>query len=103
MGGARTSGGDREAVARLVSEIRGFVSENFLYDDGGEEGLSKDDSFMEKGIIDSTGILEIVAFVEESYGISVQDDELIPENLDSIEKLAVFVARKRESLYEARS
>ena len=74
-------------------EFRKFIVENFLYgqDDG---NLTDDISFLEKGIIDSTGVLELVSFIEETYGIAVNDEELIPDNFDSLNKLSDFVARK---------
>ncbi|MBN1764002.1 MAG: acyl carrier protein [Sedimentisphaerales bacterium] len=75
-----------------IETIRGFVVENFLFGDG--EQLTDDMSFLENGIIDSTGILEVISFLEETYGISIQDDELVPENLDSINNIAVFVENK---------
>lgn len=73
-------------------EIREFVMQNFLFGDGGT--LLNDDSFLEKGIIDSTGILEVIAFIEKKYGINVDDSELLPENLDSINNIAAFLERK---------
>ena len=71
---------------QLKSEIRRFIIENFLYwqDDN---TLGDNISFLEKGLIDSTGILELVSFVEEKYEISVADEELVPDNFDSIKKL----------------
>ncbi|WP_258868246.1 acyl carrier protein [Alkalilimnicola ehrlichii] len=57
--------------------------------------LADDDSFLEQGIIDSTGIMEVIFFLEEEFGIRVDDDELIPENLDSVNRIARFVQRKR--------
>lgn len=77
---------------QLKSDIRNFIVENFLY--GKRDGLEDDVSFLEKGLIDSTGVLELVAFVEEKYGISVDDEELIPENFDSINRLSDFIIRK---------
>lgn len=75
-------------------EIREFIVENFLF--GGKDiPLGNDDSFLQKGFIDSTGILEVVSFIEEKFGISVEDDDLLPENLDSVSRLAKFIARKR--------
>ena len=74
------------------SKVREFVVENFLFGDG--ESLREDTSFMEEGIIDSTGILELVFFLEESFNISVEDDELIPENMDSLTSIAGFISRK---------
>ena len=78
----------------LKSEIKNFIIENFLY--GQNDGFGEDVSFMQKGIIDSTGILELVSFVEEKYGISVADDELIPDNFDSVNKLSAYINRKTE-------
>jgi acyl carrier protein len=78
----------------VEKEIRDFIVENFLF--GNREKLpADDDSFLQKGLIDSTGILEVVNFIEEKFGIRVEDDELLPENLDSVRSLAGFIARKR--------
>lgn len=78
----------------VKTDLRSFIVENFLYgeDDG---SLSDDISFLEKGIIDSTGVLELVSFIEESYGISVEDEELIPDNFDSLTKLWSYLTRKK--------
>jgi len=74
-------------------ELRRFIIDNFLF--GVEDSqFSDDDSFLEKGLIDSTGVLELVAFIEEQYGIRFQDDEIIPENLDSVNKLIQFLNKK---------
>ena len=74
--------------------LRDFILENFLYGDRNTP-LAADDSFSGRGIVDSTGILELVAFVETSFGISVADEEIVPENFDSIERLTRYVNRKR--------
>jgi len=74
-------------------ELRRFIIDNFLF--GVEDSqFSDDDSFLEKGLIDSTGVLELVGFVEEQYGIRFQDDEITPENLDSVNKLIQFLNKK---------
>jgi acyl carrier protein len=73
-------------------KVREFVVENFLFGDG--ESLKDDTSFMEEGIIDSTGILELVFFLEETFGFSVEDDELVPDNMDSLQNIARYVDRK---------
>jgi acyl carrier protein len=80
----------------IAQDIKDFVVSNFLY---GQEGqtLATDQSFLENGIIDSTGVLELVAFLEQQFGIAVADRELLPENLDSIQNAAAFVARKLAS------
>ena len=75
------------------TKIREFILENFMIGEG-EEELNGDNSFLEKGIIDSTGILELVMFVEETYGIEVADEEVIPENFDSVRKLGSYIKRK---------
>jgi len=72
--------------------IREFIVENFLF--GESNGLEEDTSFLEEGIIDSTGILELVTFLEEKFSISVKDDELVPENLDSINNVESYLLRK---------
>ena len=79
-----------------ASEIKAFIVSNFLF---GQEsnGFADDQSFLETGVIDSTGLLELVSFVEEKYGIAVGDRELVPENLDSLRNISSFVARKLES------
>ena len=75
-----------------ASLVREFVVENFLFGDG--EALKENTSFMEEGIIDSTGILELVFFLEETFGISVEDTELIPENFDSLTRISKYVETK---------
>lgn len=78
----------------IDEEIRKFVVDNFLFGQG-DEALSNEDSFIGKGIIDSTGVLELVNFLEETYKIKVKDEELVPDNLDSINHLVSFLNRKR--------
>jgi len=73
--------------------LRNFIVENFL-PSAGLDAFDNDDSFMEKGIIDSTGILELLEFIEETFSISVEDEEVIPDNLDSLNKLKSFIKRK---------
>ncbi len=73
-------------------KIRGFIVENFLF--GESERLQDDTSFLSSAIIDSTGILELVAFLEETFGIKVQDSEMLPENLDSINNISLFLSGK---------
>lgn len=77
----------------LKEEIRNFVVENFLFGDA--EGLTDDSSFIRGGVVDSTGILQLVAHLQERYQITVSDEELTPENLDSVGRVAAFVAGKR--------
>jgi acyl carrier protein len=76
-------------------ELRQFIVDNFLF--GKEDApLATSDSLLEQGIIDSTGVLELVSFLEQKYRITIQDEELVPENLDSLDRLIRFVSRKVE-------
>jgi len=75
-------------------KIRLYVLENYMFTNDQSE-LSNDDSFLEKGILDSTGILEIINLLEDSFGITVEDDEMIPENLDSVSNILRFIERKK--------
>jgi len=77
----------------IRDSLRAYVLENCLFTDDGSK-LNDADSFLETGVLDSTGILEIILFVEESFGIEVADDEMEPTNLDSIDRLVVYVERK---------
>jgi len=75
------------------AEISEFIVNNFLFGDG--SSLKNDTSFLENGIIDSTGILEVITFIEETFDIKVEDNELLPENLDSIDNLVRFIQIKK--------
>ena len=74
--------------------VRQFIIENFLFEE--DENLKDDTSFLESGIIDSTGVLEMVTFLEETYDIHVEDEDMIPENLDSLEAIAQYITRKKQ-------
>ncbi|ACH38104.1 acyl carrier protein [Citrifermentans bemidjiense Bem] len=76
----------------LQEDIRSFIVDNFLFGDAGT--LNNDSSFIKEGIVDSTGILQLVAFIQEQYRVVVEDEELIPENLDSVSKVAAFIENK---------
>ena len=73
--------------------LRGFVLENFMFGAVPDE-LDENASFLESGIIDSTGVMELVGFLEDRFGITVEDAELTPENLDSISRLCAYLAAK---------
>jgi acyl carrier protein len=77
-------------------ELRAFLMENFLLGDD-LRSLPGDASLIEAGIIDSTGVLELVGFLERTYGLHIADDELVPENLDSIDRVVRFVESKRSA------
>ncbi len=78
---------------RVKERLRDYIGENFL-PQSGLEGFADSDSFLEKGIIDSTGILELLEYIEEQFLISVDDDEVIPANLDSLDNLTRFIQEK---------
>lgn len=76
-----------------AARIRSFIIESFLF--GNDDDLKDETSFLDEGIVDSTGILELVAFIEETFKIAVEDEELIPENLDSISNVVNYLGRKK--------
>jgi acyl carrier protein len=76
----------------IEREVHSFVISNFLFDQLVD--LEPDDSLLDKGLIDSTGVIELVDFLEERYAIKVEDDEVIPANLDSVRNVAEYVVRK---------
>ena len=80
-------------MADIKQQLRDYIVENFLFGDT-ETEFTDDDSFMEKGIIDSTGILEVITYIEENFNFKIEDEELIPENLDSISNITAFISRK---------
>jgi acyl carrier protein len=76
-------------------KVRQFVTTNFYVAD--PSTLNDEQSLLEAGIVDSTGVLEIVQFLESDFGIKVEDTEIIPENVDSIFRIAAFIGRKKPS------
>ena len=76
----------------IQEELRVFVIDRFLFGQNGH--LNDDDSFLDNGVIDSTGVLELIAFLEERFGIRMEDGDLIPDNLDSIDNIARFLRQK---------
>jgi acyl carrier protein len=84
---------EQKTLIDLKSNIRQFIVDNFLFGSE-EEPFGDDDSFLEKGIIDSTGVLELIEYIEENYNIKVEDDELVPENLDSLNNVTAYIMRK---------
>ena len=74
-------------------QIRNYIAETFLFSDNGFN-VSDDVSFLDEGIIDSMGVLELIMFTEETFNISVEDDEIKPENFDSVNKLFDYIQRK---------
>ncbi len=81
-------------IETIEARVRAFIVERFMFGQGGDQ-LADGDSLLQKGVIDSTGVLELVAFLESTLGVSFEDSELVPDNLDSIERIARFVERKQ--------
>jgi len=85
-----------ETDMNIEKKVKQFISENFLIN-GDNTTLDSKASLLEKGIIDSTGVLELVSFIETEFKIKIEEDELIPENLDTIENIYNFISRKENS------
>jgi acyl carrier protein len=81
---------------QIKQELKQFVIDNFLY--GRQEELRDEDSFLENGIIDSTGVLELISFLEERFGLTLEETDLTPDNLDSIEKVTRLVESRLAAL-----
>jgi acyl carrier protein len=81
------------AETDFIGPVRTFITENFLF--GGDGELADNESFLDSGIIDSTGILQLVVFLEKTFEIQVKDEELIPENLDSLQGISNFLQAKQ--------
>jgi len=77
----------------LQDQVRTFITTNFYVAD--PDKLGNGDSLLDSGIIDSTGVLEVIGFIEDTFNVTVEDHEMLPENLDSIERIADFIARKQ--------
>ena len=79
-------------MSHIDTVLRQFIKENFLF--GQDLTFADHDSLLELGVVDSTGVLELVTFIEDRYQITIEDEELVPENLDSIENLVKFIEAK---------
>jgi acyl carrier protein len=82
-----------EEKMEIEKSIREFIANNLLFSDNGF-GYPDDASFLEEGIVDSAGVMELVAFTEDNLGVQVEDHEITPDNFDSVSKLAAYVRRK---------
>ena len=74
------------------TQIRAFITKNFYVPDG--TTIADDASLLDHGVIDSTGVLEVIGFIEDNFHVTVEDTEMLPENLDSIDRITAFVTRK---------
>lgn len=77
----------------IKEKMKLFINDKFLMGEGFKE-FDEDDSFLENGIIDSTGVLELVTFTEEEFGIHIDDEEMVPDNLDSVNNISRFIVEK---------
>ena len=77
----------------IKNKLKAFIAEVFLVGDENQE-LNDSDSFMQTGVIDSTGVLELASFIEQEFNFTIEDDEMTPGNLDSISNLVTFISRK---------
>lgn len=80
-------------MSTTIERVRNFITTNFYVPD--KDALADDASLLDQGIVDSTGVLEVVSFLETEFGIQVADDEVLPDNLDSVARIASFTDRKK--------
>ncbi|CCV06961.1 Acyl carrier protein [Mesorhizobium metallidurans STM 2683] len=83
----------KDRVETYKEQIRAFLASNFYIADA--DALQSETSLLDQGVVDSTGVLEVIGFIEETYGITVEDSELLPENLDSIQGIAQYIISKK--------
>lgn len=76
----------------VAARVREYIRQNFLF--GKDDQLGEQDSLLDRGIIDSTGAMELVTFIESEFSVQVDDSDLVPENLDSLAAITAFVTRK---------
>lgn len=79
-------------MQQLEQQISSYIAKNLMFDETAQ--IPRSDSLLELGVMDSTGAMDLVMYLESEFGITVADEELVPENLDSIERIAAFVKRK---------
>ena len=82
------------SIMSVEAQVRNYILENYLFTDD-QSMLNNEDSFLQKNILDSTGMLEVIYFLEDEFGIKVKDEEMVPENLDSVSRIVAFVGRKK--------
>ena len=87
-------------MSDIGQQVRAYIGSNFIVSD--LSALADDDSLLGRGILDSTGFIELVSYLEETFRIQITDDEMIPENLDSLGSITTYVARKLKSPAVAR-
>jgi acyl carrier protein len=83
------------AIETQEDVVRNFIRQNFVLGSDGEVDLGSDQSLLDLGLIDSSGVLELIDFLEETFSIRILDEETVPENLDTISRIVAFVGRKQ--------
>jgi len=83
-------------LANIIGDVRAFLRENFMLEEAAT--LDVDASFIDNHVLDSTGFMELVAFIEEKYGIQTADEELVPENFESLANVEKYVQRKQSEV-----
>ena len=78
----------------IEAQVRKYILENFMYSDD-QSRLTSELSLIDNGIVDSTGVLELVGFIEETFGFKVDDADLVPDNFDSLAKMTAYIERRR--------
>jgi acyl carrier protein len=81
-------------MSAAEEKIRTYILQNFLFSND-QSALNSSDSLLAKGIIDSTGVMEMIYFLQDEFGIRVEDSEMVPENLDSVRNIVAFLGRKQ--------
>lgn len=77
----------------IEEQLREFLAENFILEDGGK-GLESDESLTQSGVLDSMGVLELIMFIEEKFGVAIPEEDTLPENLDSIRRVVNYVSNR---------
>lgn len=88
MSAPSEAGGTVGGMSELERDVRGFITDNFILDG---DGLAGDASLTQQGVLDSMGVLELIMFVEERFGVKVPDEDTLPENLDSVDRIVRYV------------
>ena len=81
-------------MSEIRKKVKDYIIETFLF--GAESELATDTSFLDEGIIDSTGVLELVEYLEKTFGVTIEDEELLPDNLDSLGQIETFITQKKQ-------
>ncbi len=79
----------------IERDVRRFLADNFILDDGGA-GIAADQSLTQAGVLDSMGVLELIMFIEERFGVTIPDEDTLPENLDSVRRITTYLTSRLE-------